>query len=72
MSSEDEFYVSVWRMVTTMVCTLFLVVGGCTVYRDNLMQDALVKTANPEGVACAFGGQAAQALCLLRAAKAGE
>jgi hypothetical protein len=67
MDSDDVFYTNVWRMVTVMVCTLFLVVGGCSMWRDTLIQEAMIKTANPNAVACVFGGQAAQPLCMLQA-----
>lgn len=55
MSEEDQFWLSIWKCITTAVCVAVMSIAGCTANSNYQVRVALESKADPLQVACAFG-----------------
>lgn len=64
--NENEFWIALWKIAAAFCFGAIVVMGGCTVQRDQLKYDAIKGGVDPMVLSCAVGVEASeQHICTL-------
>ena len=67
---DNQFWVSIWKMVAVSFCVMVLAIAGCTVNNTRVVNEMTSRGADPIAAACAVNGageRAQAAMCALAA-----
>lgn len=70
MASENNFYISFWKIVASVLCVLIASISSCTIGESYLVSEVIKKGVDPIKATCAITtGKSGYAICIQAASK---
>lgn len=54
--NENEFWITVYKLIALVVCTLILIVGGCSIHQQAMVVELVKTGADPIKANCGIMG----------------
>lgn len=63
-TSENTFWLGVWKLLATVITSLIITIGGCTSYEKYTVAKMVERGENPIAARCAYYSHEDTAICL--------